>query len=71
MNPVGSSLLQEDMTAKVMHHLANSKHHWDSVAAGLNMQEIAESCDFWQEEPLASIVWITECQAVVRCFCMP
>jgi hypothetical protein len=71
MSPVGSSLLQEEMNLKVLHHLEHSEHHWDSVKAGMNMKEIADMTDFWQEDSLASIVWITVCKAVVRCCCMP
>ncbi len=39
MSPVGSSLLQEEMNLKVLHHLEHSEHHWDSVKAGRHEHE--------------------------------
>jgi hypothetical protein len=61
-------LLQEDVKQKVLHHLRTSSLHWATNAGGADMEALAESCDIWEEEPLASIVLITSYMAVVRCF---
>jgi hypothetical protein len=63
-----ASLLQEDVKLKVLHHLNTSSLHWATFAGGADMEALAASCEVWEEEPLASIVLITSCMAVVRCF---
>jgi hypothetical protein len=63
-----AALLQENARQKVLHHLRTSSLHWDSVMKSVDLVAKANETDIWTEEPLASIVLITSCIAVVRCF---
>jgi hypothetical protein len=52
-----ASLLQEELTAKVLHHLQTSFLHWDDMVSGMDMPLLASTADIWTEEPVASIVF--------------
>jgi tRNA threonylcarbamoyladenosine modification (KEOPS) complex Pcc1 subunit len=52
-----ASLLQEELTAKILHHLQTSHLHWAELHAGMDMPVLAQSAEIWTEEPVASIVF--------------
>ena len=61
-----ASLLQEELSAKILHHLQPSSNHWKSFREdGFDMAAICQEAQIWTEEPVAYILNIA-----ARCSCI-